>query len=181
MQEYIGYHGTSKESAEIIIHTNHFLPSRGLDEWLGVGVYFFQYYDDAKWWCEFGKHLTQGQYQVVKARLMPNTVIDLLGSREDIERFYTFCEAVKSKSKYLPSGKIRDNYMSLAIKMLLKQAVGKVDMIIGGFRQNRRKWYGNKGKEARQFPLVPLQIQYCVLNHDCIVDMQIYEMDRREI
>lgn len=39
-KEFIGYHGTSEESAKLIVESN-FIPSKNHDDWLGYGVYFF--------------------------------------------------------------------------------------------------------------------------------------------
>ena len=49
-REIIGYHGTTKEYADRIINENCFLDSCKDNEWLGHGVYFFQYISHAKWW-----------------------------------------------------------------------------------------------------------------------------------
>ena len=85
MSKYIGYHGTDNEAAEKIIEQRRFLPSN--DGWLGYGVYFFPYPDDADWWCRCNKRREAGQYKILKSELLPNKVIDLLGSRKDMEFF----------------------------------------------------------------------------------------------
>lgn len=37
-----GYHGTSRQSADVILRTGDFIASRSPYEWLGDGIYFFQ-------------------------------------------------------------------------------------------------------------------------------------------
>ena len=45
-----GYHGTSKEIANIVLSKKEFELSSGDKEWLGNGIYFyFQYYDALDW------------------------------------------------------------------------------------------------------------------------------------
>lgn len=175
MPEYFGYHGTGNDAAEIIFRTQQFRLSCGLDEWLGKGIYFFQYPDDAQWWCEENKKLNT--FTILKAKILPQVVVDLFGSREDIEGFKKICEMVKEKSEKLPNGTTRQNYMSLAIKLLLRKADKKIDMIVAAFNENRKKWYNNsKYKELRKFPIVVGQIQYCVLNANCIENIVKYKV-----
>lgn len=167
MTEYIGYHGTDIDSAGKIIEEQSVHYSMGDDEWLGRGAYFFKDPDDANWWCKEKKHLHQEQYAVLEARLLPKNVVDLLGSRRDIETFATFCEQVKNKSARLPNGGLRRNYLSLAIKLMIHERDIKTDMIIAGFDQNRRCWFSKKDSNQK-FPLVCAQIQYCVVNLTCV-------------
>lgn len=44
------YHGTTEESAESILRTGRFYKSSKNIDWLGSGVYFFQYKAHAVWW-----------------------------------------------------------------------------------------------------------------------------------
>ena len=170
MPEYIGYHGTDNEAAEKIIEQQKFLPSQHLDEWLGKGVYFFNRYDDAEWWCKSKKHLAKDCYTILKVVLIPEKVVNLFDDFEALGRFKEFCEEVKNQCAKLPNGRRRANYMSLAIGLFLKKSQERIDMIIGGFNENRNFWYNKQETEAvRKFPIViSPQIQYCVLNSKCI-------------
>lgn len=48
----IGYHGTSRQKAEQIVRTQQFTPSRNKHDWLGHGVYFWEYAPkQALWWA----------------------------------------------------------------------------------------------------------------------------------
>ncbi|UXR71071.1 hypothetical protein [Staphylococcus sp. IVB6240] len=48
----IGYHGTSREAANLITQNKCFKKSKKEDEWLGHGVYFYELIEKAKWWSE---------------------------------------------------------------------------------------------------------------------------------
>lgn len=60
------YHGTTSERAQSILQKG-FIPSSKNVEWLGHGVYFFKYREDAKWWAKDQTKLqrNEGQSAVV--------------------------------------------------------------------------------------------------------------------
>ena len=181
MSEYVGYHGTSNEAAKKIIDQQKFLPSN--DGWLGAGIYFFPYVDDAEWWCEENKKLSKGQYKILKVKLMTDKVLDLLGSGKTIKKFRKICDKVKNKcvdSRFSYCQQV-EHFMTLAINAFLKVSkevfYQNFDVIIAGFDQNRKDWYfGNKyAEEKKKFPIVVAQIQYCVRNSKCITEIADYE------
>ena len=154
-KQYIGFHGTNIESATKILKMNNFHPSIGDDEWLGKGIYFFAYPEDAEWWCSSYKRLKKHESVILRVEIEAESVI-------------------KNKCPRLPNGEKRSNYMSLAIKILMKDKNYRRDMIIGGFEQNRHLWYREGTCERRKFPLVVAQVQYCIYNHDCIKSISCY-------
>ena len=170
MTAYIGYHGTDKNAAKLIVDSQKFRPSLEDDEWLGKGVYFYWDIDDARWWCTDYKKLDA--YAVLHSRLPAGVVVDLVHSRSDQENFRIFCDKVKSKSERLPNGKKRRNYMSLALELMIR--LKPPDIIIGAFDENRKFWYTAKDLKDK-FPIIVSQIQICVLNAGCISDTYIYE------
>lgn len=65
------YHGTTSERAQSILQKG-FIPSSKNVEWLGSGIYFFQYAIDAKWWAnlQIGKRAAKKhQPKVIKAEI----------------------------------------------------------------------------------------------------------------
>src|SRR5215210_7366892 len=46
----IGYHGTDAETAEKLVAGEPFVSSEDDDEWLGHGVYFWEYGPKLAWW-----------------------------------------------------------------------------------------------------------------------------------
>jgi hypothetical protein len=90
---FIGYHGTSGESASLIIETG-FTPSKNHDDWLGHGVYFFingiscpksnaekwaknQAWDNDKKYYKYKAYsVIQAKVDVQKSRLLDLTTTD---------------------------------------------------------------------------------------------------------
>lgn len=64
----IGYHGTTLKRAKAILHDQKFLDSTKENEWLGKGVYFFEYDSHAKWW------ITTPRYEKVETRILQATL-----------------------------------------------------------------------------------------------------------
>lgn len=49
----VGYHGTSRKKAEAIIRNQSYQPSKNNHDWLGHGVYFWEYAPkQALWWAK---------------------------------------------------------------------------------------------------------------------------------
>ena len=181
MPEYTGYHGTDNESAENIIEQQKFLHSKS--GWLGGRIYVFPYVADATWWCEESKKLVKGQYKILKVRLMTDKILDLLGSGKTIKKFRAICDKIKSKcanSRFSYCQKI-EYFMSLAVNAFLKVSKKEFDedfdVVVAGFDQNRKDWYFEKryAEEKEKFPIVVAQIQYCVKNSKCILEISNYE------
>ena len=173
--KYIGFHGTNIKNAEKILGENQFRPSTKPDEWLGKGIYFFAVPEDAVWWCRTYKRLENHDSAILRVEIEADLVIDLLSSKLDIDNFRRFCDSVKNKCSRLPNGKARKNYMSLAIEMMIGENDFPVDMIIGGFNENRHSWYQLSEREHTQFPIVIAQVQYCIRNHKCIKRIEQYK------
>jgi hypothetical protein len=45
----VGYHGTSEEIADALVNGEPFTESSGVSEWLGFGVYFWEYAPKQAW------------------------------------------------------------------------------------------------------------------------------------
>ena len=171
----VGYHGTDSCAAKSILDSQYFKPSVGLDEWLGDGVYFFLNWEDAQWWCEIlsKDQSRQKPFVILSAPLIPKTyVIDFVGSYKDQRAFKEYCDKVANKCSKLPGGKLRRNYMSLAIKLMVKRK--KPDMIIGSFSENRAFWF-KQHSDLEKFPVQISQVQICVLNNECIGKIELHK------
>lgn len=78
----IGYHGCSRETADSILDGDSFLPSTGPVEWLGDGIYFWEYgYERAREWAENKARKSGAEPAVVGAIIHLGNCFDLLDVR----------------------------------------------------------------------------------------------------
>lgn len=85
----IGYHGTTQANAEKILQEQRFINSTKNNEWLGDGVYFFAYQNDAEWWIKANRFKNQ-KTEILKADLeyTDKQLLDL-DDREQLDRVET--------------------------------------------------------------------------------------------
>lgn len=72
----IAFHGTTKEAAESLVSGTAFGPSQNDDDWLGHGIYFWEYAPQQAWWWAERRHGEEGA--VVGALVRLGRCIDLL-------------------------------------------------------------------------------------------------------
>ena len=166
--ELIGYHGTNQEYGNQIIREQKMHASTREDEWLGKGVYFFWDKNDAIWWCH-KKHIESAF--LIHANIHCENVLDLVHDRECQEEFSKYCQLVKDKSDRMTNGKTRRNYMSLAIKLLMKRSHIKIEVSIGNFPENRQFWNPIERLHEDKFPILVGQVQICVYDEKCIASL----------
>lgn len=78
----IGYHGCSRETADSILSGEPFHASTGPVEWLGDGIYFWEYgYERARNWAENKAKSTGAEPAVVGAVIHLGHCFDLLDIR----------------------------------------------------------------------------------------------------
>lgn len=158
-----------KKNAETIIFQQKMEASRGWDEWLGRGIYFFTRIEDAEWWCIKRKYKA---HSIIVADLEceDDFILNLIDDPIDIEMFSKACVAVKKKSQRLPDGTRRRNYMQLAIehiRSVLREQFNKDIFITKAmFKENRKTKL--KSGDSDKFPIVYGQIQICVYDHKII-------------
>ena len=46
----VGYHGTTLQVADALVEGTPFIEIADVDEWLGTGVYFWEYAPEQAWW-----------------------------------------------------------------------------------------------------------------------------------
>jgi len=159
-----GYHGTSTDYATSIISSGRFRPSLGEEEWLGEGIYFFQYCGDAHWWCSGVKKLRR--YTILTARISADVsrVIDL-NDPEDWGNFITVRKNILGRYKKLSNGYPRKVFDSVVIKAM--KNCKPADVVVGSFNTNRAVAPADCNAHSGQ-------IQICVSNHDCIEGIRAY-------
>lgn len=160
---YIGYHGTSRDSAEKIRLTG-FRPSVREEDWLGSGVYFFE--NDfllAKAWCSKVKKYGTN-WAILRCKICADTVLDLL-TEEGYEAFRAMAHKIKDRYHKLPGGGPRRNINKIVVDLICN--VEPVDVIRGAFDASGRK-------APPRTNVLPVQVQLCVRNTDCITIQEVY-------
>jgi hypothetical protein len=72
----VGYHGTRKKTAERLVDGEPFGPSVNDDDWLGHGIYFWEYAPQQAWWWADRRY--KGDAAVVGASIRLGRCLDLL-------------------------------------------------------------------------------------------------------
>ncbi|PRR70705.1 hypothetical protein [Neomoorella humiferrea] len=94
---FIGFHGTSKASADMILLDKRFLPSNREDEWLGKGIYFFEDDpDQAIDWCVRARKYKE--WAILKTVIEAQEVLDLTRKRE-WDMFLSIIKQLQGKMK----------------------------------------------------------------------------------
>lgn len=75
----IGFHGTDARTADRLVDGEPFQPSKDVDEWLGEGVYFWEYGPKLAWWWVDRNHKIKDK-AVVGAMIRLGNCFDLLDS-----------------------------------------------------------------------------------------------------
>ena len=162
-----GYHGTLLKNAQQIVESQTFKSSKKQNEWLGEGVYFFAYYDHAKWWISHARF--QGRETgIIKAKLVytDSQVLDL-DDPYDFEQYRKFCYAflnrVKKAGKSLFPKNASDVEKRCVFLNLFKKHNPTIGMIIYTFHVD----------SCASMYLTPTQRQICVSNHSIINHVEI--------
>lgn len=74
----VAFHGTSAANAEALINGEPFRASTRKDEWLGHGIYFWEYAPQQAWWWAERRKKTNEQTAVVGALIRLGQCLDFL-------------------------------------------------------------------------------------------------------
>lgn len=155
---FIGYHGTTRDKAEGILANNSFSMSNGEEEWLGVGVYFFE--DDGKQAVYFCKKVRRyKEFEIIKSKIEAEKIINLVDT-ETFELFKNYAKKLNNRYKYLSDGKTPRKFIdSIVLNFMYK--IEKYDLVRGIFEVSTQD-------PIDRSRLKQMQIQLCVRNRECI-------------
>lgn len=75
----IGYHGTTRRTAEALVrHEEEFKPSENKDDWLGHGIYFWEYAPQQAWTWAKRRYKDEPDVAVLGAMIRLGNCLDLL-------------------------------------------------------------------------------------------------------
>lgn len=141
--QFIGFHGTSSESAEEILDSNYKL-SIGDNEWIGDGVYFFisgisskpeeqaRKWSVAQSWDNLSKSYRYRRFCVIKSKIEveEDLFIDLT-TEDGVEVLNYFLECFENKIKRI--NKRLEYIDGLLINFARKEGILPIDVVKGNF------------------------------------------------
>lgn len=156
-RSYVGFHGTTREYADIILRTNNFIASTDEEEWLGNGVYFFE--DDvfqAYDYCVKAKKYAE--YAILKSHIEAEIVLDLI-NKKTFKEFNDFAKRLQNRYLKRKDGKPRRLINAVVLNFLYE--LKPYDMVRAAFPVP-------PGYTAPRTNVTQMQIQLCVNNKSCI-------------
>lgn len=115
----IGYHGTTRETAEAIVrHEAEFRPSENPGDWLGHGVYFWEYAPQQAWKWARTRYGEEKDVAVLGAMIRLGSCLDLLepANTEEIRGYYNrLVLEVEAAGRALPQNRNADKRLDCAV------------------------------------------------------------------
>jgi len=112
----VGYHGTNVQTAAKLVAGAPFGPSTNDDDWLGHGIYFWEYAPQQAWWWAKRRHPQQPA--VIGAMIRLGRCLDLLdpGNVPYLRKAHAGLAAnVKSARQKLPKNANNHKYLDCAV------------------------------------------------------------------
>lgn len=163
---FVGFHGTTKSSADNILKTNDFIFSHGDEEWLGTGVYFFEdFISHAYYWCD--KYKCYPLWSILKSDIIADKIVDL-NDPETYEQFYQLAKELRTRYHKRKDGKKREIIDAVVLNVMYKTS--PYDVARGIFKGITG--YDLKNKSFERIQVYPHHIQLCVKNKKCIKSIQ---------
>ena len=166
-----GYHGTTRENAEIIVSSQHIIESDRNNDWLGRGVYFFAYKEHAFWWISHTRYTGQ-ETRILSSDLEYNDeqILDL----DDPKELETLDSLMKAA---ITASNLSDNPTAANLDTkqkrwcfacnLIKNLQPQIGIIVHTFRDS------GKRVQYKYSEFYGSQRQICVSNPVIITNIQI--------
>lgn len=166
---FVGYHGTDADSATSILKGKKFLPSGSWRDWLGKGIYFFEFdAHQAFMITKARKRIPEEKVVVLQSEILSENFLDLLidEDREFIEKFSRkLIDKIKEKEEEIGRWKHKEGYVLDALYELYP-----FDLVRAAYLVPRKHTYF-------LLDYVTVQIQLCVKNSECIRSESIREVE----
>ncbi len=169
----IGYHGTRLSTAEAIIrHEKAFEPSTNKGDWLGHGIYFWEYAPKQAWLWAKKRYKDEPEIAVLGAMIRLGNCLDLLepANAEDVRKSYKQLKRdTEAAGEKLPRNHNANKPLDCAVfqytAALWEEAGQPLDTIRGVYvptNSKDRLW-------ERSWLYQEAHIQLCVRNPDAIL------------
>lgn len=184
MSVRVGYHGTLKRKAKTILYEKHFIPSKKDTEWLGTGIYFFEYLAHAWRWadnqCNRKNARQEDTAAVLKAEICveQDNVLDFDNPNTKAELDQFFCKVLEhsNEKREMLSNAENAEYLrrSLACNLFC-EANSNIQLIIYTFHKCIKR--ENREKEV----YCETERQLCVKDASVIASIKEVDRDGKEI
>ncbi len=159
----IGFHGTTRKTAERIVLRGSFTPSRNNDDWLGNGVYFWEYApQQAAQWAK-QRYSEKTRIAVVAAMIRLGNCFDLLDPR-NVEPLIEAKKALIKTVKPLPQNHNSNKYLDCAVFETLYQLQESAEEPIDTARAVYVPTEAHKRIWKRSWIYKETHVQLCVRN-----------------
>ena len=159
----VGFHGTSDDRAEAILSSGFFTPSKNDYDWLGHGVYFWEYAPRRAW--QWAKQKYRDRAAVVEATIELDFCLDLtdIGYTSALQLAYdSLREAFIKRNKSLPVNRNKARCLDcLVINYLTTYVLPECDTVRAAFPEGHPIYEGS-------MLLTQSHIQLVVRNQACI-------------
>ncbi len=170
----IGYHGTLKSTAlEIVAGDRTFKYSRNNNDWLGHGVYFWEYAPQQAWqWAAHRYKKQRRPIAVIGAMIRLGACLDLLdpdNSKRVVTIHKQMLKAFEESGETAPRNRNADKYLDCAT---LQYAYTALEAEGEPIDTCRAVYVPTSGKERlwqRSWLYHQTHIQLCVRNVECIL------------
>ena len=169
----IGYHGTRRETAEALVRGVPFRESENDDDWLGHGIYFWEYAPQQAWW--WAERRYQGEEPaVVGAMIRLGHCLDFLDPRNGVllDASHEAVEAAfHAENKALPNNANKYKYRDCLVFQYMYDALERSNRSVDACRavfvpSGPRKRYWERSGVYRGS-----HIQLCVRNPSNILSV----------
>jgi hypothetical protein len=141
----LGYHGTSRKAVEAVLGGAPLQISRNQWDWLGDGVYFWEYGPVRAW--EWARERHGEQAAVLRATIALEGCLDLAdlpGTRDLARVFGPFCAKMKEVGASLPVQKGKQHGLDRAVINFFAEEVDPpVRVVRAPFIEGERLWDGS--------------------------------------
>ncbi len=159
----VGFHGTNEESAETIVSSGEFVPSKNDYDWLGHGIYFWEHAPLRAWQWARQKYRDRGA--VIEATIRLGACLDLT----DIQytsvlrlSYESLHEAFLKSGRLLPLNKNKARLLDcLVINYLTTYVLPECETVRAPFLEGDPIYPGSR-------LLTQSHVQLVVRNKECI-------------
>jgi len=172
----VGFHGTTRELAERIVTTGAFTPSQNDDDWLGHGIYFWEYAPLYAYQWAIRRHARHSEIAVIGAMIRLGHCFDLLDPENADQLVKTkdlLVKTLRHDHIRIPRNYNARKYLDCAVFQNFYQVQQDQGVAVDTARAVYVPTGGNKRLWERSWLHRETHVQLCVRNADNILGVWI--------